>query len=143
MELEHKAFWASKELNMDLDAASRKRKFQLNELHEWRERAYESMRIYKEKSKRLHDSKIRHPKQFHEGDQVLLFNSQLKLFPGKLKSRWSGPFLVKQIFPHGAVEVQHPDEHSLKVNGQQLKLYLGIREENEGQEEFRLHPIIT
>ena len=74
---------------------------------------------------------------------MLLFNSRLKLFPSKLKSRWSGPFLVKQIFPHGVIEVQHPDGHSFKVNGQRLKLYLGTREENEGQEEFRLHPIIT
>ena len=52
-------------------------------------------------------------------------------------------FLVKQIFPHGAVEVQHPDGHSFKVNGQRLKLYLGTWEENAGQEEFRLYPIIT
>jgi len=55
-----------------------------------------------------------------------LFNSRLKLFPGKLKSKWSGPFIVKDVSQHGAVEVMTPDgERSFKVNGKRLKPYHG------------------
>jgi len=57
---------------------------------------------------------------------VLLYNSRLKLFPGKLKSKWSGPFLVKSVSPHGAVELMTPEgDRSFKVNGQRVKPYLG------------------
>ena len=56
---------------------------------------------------------------------MLLYNSRLRLFPGKLKSRWSGPFVVNQVFPHGAVEITHKEKGTFKVNGQKLKLYLG------------------
>ena len=60
------------------------------------------------------------------GQQVLLFNSRLRLFPGKLKSRWSGPFVVKTVFPHGAVEIFENDPgQAFKVNGQRLKHYYG------------------
>ena len=103
-ELEHKAYWALKKLNLDLDAAGKKRMLQLNELDEFRLQAYENNKMYKEKVKRWHDRKL-HPKLFVPGQQVLLFNSRLRLFPGKLKSRWSGPFIVKTVFPHGAVEI--------------------------------------
>ena len=128
---------------MDLGAAGRKRKFQLNELDEWRAMAYDNMRVYKEKVKRYHDKQIHHPKQFREGDHVLLFNSRLRLFPGKLRSRWSGPFKVHKVFPHGAVDLEHPDGHTFKANGQRLKLYFGTQAEKEGHEEFRLHPLVT
>ena len=87
MEIEHRAYWAIKLVNFDLKAAGEKRKLQLNELDEWRRHAYENMKIYKERTKRYHDRHIRHPKEFREGDQVLLFNSQLKLFLGMIKSR--------------------------------------------------------
>ena len=60
-----------------------------------------------------------------EGDKVLLFNSRLKLFPSKLKSRWSGPFIVRQVFPYGAVELWDEEKGTFKVNGQRLKLYQG------------------
>ncbi len=93
VELEHKACWAIQTLNCDLKAAGKKRLLQLNELDEIRQDAYENAKIFKEKSKRWHDRLIE-KKEIKLGDLVLLFNSRLKLFPGKLKSRWSGPFKV-------------------------------------------------
>ena len=100
--------------------------------------AYENNRLYKERAKHLHDSHIRYPKQFKEGDQVLLYNSRLRLFPRKLKSRWSGPFTITKVFPYGTVEVTHPDKGTFKVNGQRLKLYHGEGDLVEGKEELRL-----
>ncbi|XP_057418149.1 uncharacterized protein LOC130712328 [Lotus japonicus] len=125
VELEHKAYWAIRKLNFDWKVASEKRLLQLNELDEFRLRAYESASIYKEKTKKWHDRKILN-REFVSGQLVLLFNSRLRLFPGKLKSRWSGPFVVKRVFPHGAVEVENPEtKNTFTVNGQRLKVYHG------------------
>ena len=77
-----------------------------------------NMRVYKEKMKRYHDMRIHHPKQFREGDHVLLFNLRPKLFRGKLKLKWFGPFKVVNVSPHGTVELEHPNGHTFKVNGQ-------------------------
>ena len=139
VEFEHQAYWAIKFLNFNLDVAGEKRKIQVNELEEWRLMAYENARIYKERSKLYHDRRIKQGKEFSEGDQVLLYNSRLKLFPGKLKSRWSGPFTVKQVFPYGTVEVTHPEKGTFKVNGHRLKLFLGGDFDNSQREEFNLH----
>ena len=87
--------------------------------------AYDNSHLYKERAKLYHDSKLPRDGHFKEGDFVLLFNSILKLFPGKLKSRWSGPFRVKQVFPYGTVELEHPEKGIFKVNGQRIKHYLG------------------
>nr|GFB66043.1 reverse transcriptase domain-containing protein [Tanacetum cinerariifolium] len=101
-----------------------RRKVQLNELNELRDQAYENFLIYKEKTKRLHDSKIKDP-VFNIGDRVLLFNSRLKIFSGKLKSRWSGRFTISYVFPYGTVELSQPNGLNFKVNGHRLKHYFG------------------
>nr|GEV61438.1 reverse transcriptase domain-containing protein [Tanacetum cinerariifolium] len=77
-----------------------------------------------EKSKRLHDSKIK-DRVFNIGDRVLLFNSRLNIFFGKLKSRWSGPFTISHVYPYGTVELAHPDGPNFKVNGHRHKHYFG------------------
>ncbi|GJV37904.1 reverse transcriptase domain-containing protein [Tanacetum coccineum] len=93
IEFEHKAYWALKHANFDLKNAGDHRKLQLNELNELRDQAYENSLIYKEKTKNLPDSKIKN-RIFNVGDRVLLFNSRLKIFSRKLKTRWSGPFTI-------------------------------------------------
>ncbi|KAL5549377.1 hypothetical protein UlMin_004608 [Ulmus minor] len=124
VELEHKSYWATKLLNFDLQAAGEKRLLQMNEMEEFRNNAYENAKIYKEKTKKWHDRHIQ-KRYFEEGQQVLLFNSRLKLFPGKLRSRWSGPFTVNKVLPSGAIEVTHPTKGTFTVNGQRLKHYFG------------------
>ncbi|XP_014497529.1 uncharacterized protein LOC106759028 [Vigna radiata var. radiata] len=128
VEMEHKALWALKFLNFDPHETHSKRRRQMLELEEMQLHAYDSSRSYKEKVKFYHDRKLT-KRAFNPGQQVLLFNSRLKLFLGKLKSKWSGPFIIKNVHPHGAVELMDPvasdPQKSWVVNGQRLKHYLG------------------
>nr|GEX23065.1 retrovirus-related Pol polyprotein from transposon 17.6 [Tanacetum cinerariifolium] len=101
-----------------------RRKVQLNELNELRDQAYENSLIYKKKTKRIHDSKIK-DRVFNIGDRVLLYNSRLKIFSGKLKSRWSRPFTISHVFPYDTVKLSQPDGPNFKVNGHRLKHYFG------------------
>ena len=129
VEIEHKAYWATRVINLDSQAAGKNRILDLHELEELRQQAYENSRLYKERTRRAHDDCILH-RNFKEGDLVLLFNSRLRLFPGKLKSRWSGPFVVKKVYPYGAVDIAGRDGIPFKVNGQRLKVYFGQQEEH-------------
>nr|GEX77350.1 reverse transcriptase domain-containing protein [Tanacetum cinerariifolium] len=113
IELEHKAYLALKHCNYDLLTAGDYRKVQLNELNELRDQAYENSLIYKEKTKRIHDSKIK-DHVFNIGNRVLHFNSRLNIFSGKLKTRWSGPFTINQVFPYGTVELSQTDGPNFK-----------------------------
>nr|GEU94636.1 reverse transcriptase domain-containing protein [Tanacetum cinerariifolium] len=124
IDLEHRAYWALKHVNFDLKTAGEHRKLQLNELSELRDQAYENSVIYKERTKKLHDSKIKN-RIFNVGDQVLLFNYRLKIFSGKLKTRRSGLFTITQVFPYGTIELSQPNGPNFKVNGHRVKHYFG------------------
>ena len=106
VELENNAMWAMKKLNMDWNEALEQRLNGLNELDEFRLKAYESSAIYKEKMKKYHDQRIE-KREFFVRNLVLLFISRLCLFPDKLNSKWTGPFLITKFFPHGEVELEN------------------------------------
>jgi len=110
--------WAIKQLNFDLKKAGDLRKLQISELEELRNDAYDNAQIYKNSTKLFHDKSI-HRKNFIPGQNVLLYNSRLHLFSGKLKTRWSGPCIVQTVYPHGAIEISDPKSSNMfKVNGQ-------------------------
>ena len=124
VEIEHKAFWAIKMLNFDSNLAGEKRLLQLNELDEFRLQAYCSAKIYKERTKKWHDAHIK-PKEFKVGDSVLVYNSWLSMHPGKLVSKWEGPFVVTRVLPKGTIEVILNNGKETLVNGHRAKHYYG------------------
>ena len=107
---------------MNLEIVGKKRMFQLNEHEEFHQNAYESLSIYKNKTKAWHDKHLVKT-EFQPGQQVLLFNSRLKLFSGKLKSRWLSPFVIMRVFPYGSIELTHLEKGTFKVNGQRVTPY--------------------
>jgi hypothetical protein len=98
-------------------------------LEELRSDAYDCARMYKEQMKKAHDYSILR-RSLEPGQKVLLYNSRLHLFPGKLKSRWTSPFIIRSVFPYGAIEIEDPKNgNTFKVNGQRLKPFLELRSE--------------
>ncbi|XP_021741174.1 uncharacterized protein LOC110707470 [Chenopodium quinoa] len=121
VELKHRSYLAVKQCNMDYELARQQQKLGLQELEEIRLEAYENNQIYKDKTKDFHDKRIV-KSDFTVGHKVLLYNACLKLFPGKLRSRWLGPFVITNIFPHGAVEIKSLETNKeFKVNSHRLK----------------------
>ena len=125
VELEHRAYWAIKKLNLSLDQAGKERLLQIQELQELRNESYQNAEIYKAKNKAFHDKHINR-KTFHVHDNVWLYNSCFKLFPGKLHSRWDGPYEILEVYDNGSVLILDPKtQTSFKVNGHRLKPYIG------------------
>ena len=59
------------------------------------------------------------------GDFVLLDSSRLRWLLGKLKSKWTGPYLITQLFPHGVVELETKEGVRFRFNGERIKLNFG------------------
>ncbi|XP_069154617.1 uncharacterized protein [Solanum lycopersicum] len=110
--------WDMKKLKMDWSEVAEQQLTELNELDEFRLKAYEISALYKEMMKKL------------------------RLFPAMLKSKWNGPYMVTQLFPHGAVELETKEGVRFKVNGQRIKMYLGHAESaNEVNEAYHLDEV--
>ncbi|GKA99281.1 reverse transcriptase domain-containing protein, partial [Tanacetum coccineum] len=107
----------------NIQLLEKNRFMELNELIELRDKAYENTMIYKERTKKWHDSRLRGDKNFKAGDKVLLFNSRFKMHPGKLKSKWYDSNVVKTVHPYGTVEITDKIGNNFKVNGKRLKKY--------------------
>ena len=122
VEIEHRSYWAIRKVNLEYPKDAEMRKLQIQELEELRVQAYDNSRIYKEKLISAHD-KIITRKSFEVGDKILLFNSRLRIHPGKLRSRWLGPFKITNIFPFGVYEIFSEKNGTLKVNGHRLKTF--------------------
>ena len=139
VEIEYEAWWAIRNLNMDMNRASLKRMLEIDELEELRNDAYFNSKIAKDKQKKWHDQLITR-KTFNQRDQVLLYDSKLHLFLGKLKSRWTGPFIIHQAYLNGTVDLLNPkDKRVFKVNGQRVKPY-AVRHSAEEEEISLLDP---
>ncbi|RVW25532.1 putative mitochondrial protein [Vitis vinifera] len=124
VEVEYKAWWAIKKVNMDLNKAGMKRCLNLNEMEELRNEAYINSKIAKQRIKRWLDQLIS-KKEFQKGQRVLLYDSRLHIFLGKLKSRWIGPFIIHQVHSNGVVELLNSNStDTFKVNGHRLKPFM-------------------
>ncbi|XP_076960320.1 uncharacterized protein LOC143636670 [Bidens hawaiensis] len=122
MELAHRTLWAIK--SVDFKEAGELRKLKLAELEEIRDEAYECASAYKDKLKKVHDAKLR-KQVFEEGQRVWLYNSRLKLFPGKLKSKWMGPYVITRVGRFGDVEIEDMQgQNKQVVNDHRLKPYM-------------------
>ncbi|XP_073290990.1 uncharacterized protein [Primulina huaijiensis] len=124
VELEHRAYWTTKALNFDFVLAGEHMLLQLDQLDKFRGQAYDLALTYKERTKQEHDKRITST-EFKEGKVVLVYISKLCLFPGKLKSRWTGPYMITKVFLSGAITLKYGENESFTINAQQLKHYLG------------------
>ncbi|RVX03769.1 hypothetical protein CK203_022973 [Vitis vinifera] len=124
VEVEYKAWWAIKKLNMDLIKAGEKRFLDLNEMEELRNNAYINSKVAKQRMKKWHDQLISN-KEFQEGQKVLMYDTRLHIFPGKLKSRWIGPFIIHRVYSNGVVDLLNSNgKDSFRVNGYRLKPFM-------------------
>ncbi|XP_076931975.1 uncharacterized protein LOC143597333 [Bidens hawaiensis] len=143
VELAHRALWAVKNVNLDYECACKERKLNICELEELRDEAYECASSYKDRMKHVHDAKIKR-KTFEEGQRVWLYNSGAKLFSGKLKIKWMGPYQVKCVGQYGEVEIEDFDDHLRQVvNGHWLKPYLEDADLNKSKNESVVSFIAT
>ncbi|WKA00154.1 hypothetical protein VitviT2T_018541 [Vitis vinifera] len=132
VEVEYKAWWAIKRLNMDLIRAGAKRCLDLNEKEELRNDAYINSKVAKQRMKKWHDHLISN-KELRNAQRFLLYDSRLHIFPGKLKSRWIGPFIIHQVHLNGVVELLNSKGiDTFRVNGHRLKPFIEpFKPENE------------
>ena len=101
-----------------------KRLFNIRSLDEWRTQAYENAKLFKEKVKRWHEKRIQ-KREFNVGDYVLLYNSCLRFFAGKLLFKWEGPYVVEEVYHSGAIKINNFEGTNPKVvNGQRIKHYI-------------------
>nr|CAN83985.1 hypothetical protein VITISV_018004 [Vitis vinifera] len=136
VEVEYKAWWAIKKVNMDLNKAGMKRCLDLNKMEELRNDAYINSKIAKQRMKRWHDQLISN-KEFRKGQRVLLYDSRLHIFPRKLNSGWIGPFIIHQVHLNGLVELLNSNStDTFKVNGHSLKPFM--KPFNQDKEEVSL-----
>ncbi|XP_022032789.1 uncharacterized protein LOC110933896 [Helianthus annuus] len=124
MEITHLALWAVKQVNTDYTDEGAHRQLKLWELKELRNEDYDIAPAYKDNMKVVHDAKLR-CQVFAVGQKVWLFNSRHKLFPGKLKSKWMGPFVIIRMGKFREIEIEDmKDQKRQVVNGHRLKSYL-------------------
>ncbi|XP_076911756.1 uncharacterized protein LOC143572381 [Bidens hawaiensis] len=105
VEIAQRSYWATKHVNMNYDDAGKARKLALCEIEELRDEAYDCASGYKSKMKKVHDTNIR-LKNIEVGQKFWLYNTRMKLFPIKLKSKWTGPYLVVGVGNHGQFEIE-------------------------------------
>ena len=108
LELEHKAYWAIKELNYDFKLAGEKRLFDISSLDEWRTQACENAKLFKEEVKRWHDKTFQ-KREFKVGEYVLLYNSCFRFFAGKLLPIWEGPYVIEEVYRSGAIKINNAE----------------------------------
>ena len=124
LELEHKAYWAIKELNYGFKLAGKKRLFDKTSLNEWRSQAYENAKLFKVKFKRCHDKRIQ-KWEFKVGEYVLLYDSRFRFFAGKVLSKWEGPYIIEEVYRSRAININNAEGTNPKVvNGQRIKHYI-------------------
>ena len=100
------------------------RLFDISSLDEWRTQAYDNAKLFKEKVKRWHDKRIQ-KREFNVGDYVLLFNSRLRFFAGKLLSKWKAPYVIEEVYRSDAIKINNFEGTNPKVvNSQRIKHYI-------------------